>query len=67
MSGSPSTLLSVLLMAILFKLSRKSLAESMLKRYPELVQVGGRLPVLVIADSRHAGEADGDAVGGVHF
>lgn len=26
--------------------------------YFELVQVGGGLPVLVVADARHAGEAD---------
>lgn len=26
--------------------------------YSELVQVGGALPVLVVADARHAGEAD---------
>lgn len=26
--------------------------------YLELVQVGGALPVLVVADARHAGEAD---------
>lgn len=41
--------------------------ESTAASYPELVQVGGRLPVLVIADSRHAGKADGDAVGRVHL
>ena len=35
--------------------------------YFELVQVGGALPVLVIADSCHAGKADRDAVSGVHF
>lgn len=35
--------------------------------HPELVQVGGGLPVFVVTDSRHAWEADGDAVGGVHF
>lgn len=26
--------------------------------YLELVQIGGGLPVLVVADARHAGEAD---------
>lgn len=26
--------------------------------YLELVQIGGALPVLVVADARHAGEAD---------
>lgn len=26
--------------------------------YLKLVQVGGALPVLVVADARHAGEAD---------
>ncbi len=35
--------------------------------YFKLVQVGGALPVLVISDARHAGEADGDAVGCVHL
>lgn len=31
------------------------------------MQVGGGLPVFVVANTRHAREADGDAVGGVHF
>lgn len=35
--------------------------------YFELLQVGGALPVLVITDARHAGEADRYAVGGVHL
>ena len=35
--------------------------------YFELHQVGGALPVLVVTDTRHAGEADGYAVGGVHL
>lgn len=35
--------------------------------YLKLVQIGGALPVLVVADARHAGEADGYAVGRVHL
>ena len=39
----------------------------MTNEYLELGQVGGRLPVLVVTDTGHAGEADGDAVGRVHL
>lgn len=39
----------------------------MLISYFELVQVGGALPVLVIADACHAGKADGYAVSSVHL
>lgn len=31
------------------------------------MQVGGGLPVLVVTDTRHAGKADGYAVGRVHL
>lgn len=41
--------------------------HKLLTSYFELVQVGGALPVFVIADARHAGEADRYAVSGVHL
>lgn len=36
-------------------------------RYLELVQVGGGLPVLIVTDTGHAGEADGYPVSRVHL
>lgn len=46
---------------------RRRSADEEEAAYFELRQVGGALPVLVVADARHAGEADGDAVGRVHL
>lgn len=37
------------------------------KRYLELVQVGGTLPVLVVTDTRHPGETDGYSISCVHL
>lgn len=47
--------------------TQRRVSIKLLTSYFELVQVGGALPVFVITDARHAGEADRYAVSGVHL
>lgn len=47
--------------------SNSTITHQVRMSYFELVQVGGALPVFVVADARHAGKSDGDAISGVHL